>query len=163
MHEIGNYHDALTIRTWVRESGDDYLPRCSLTREAPEGWTFMGRGSYRSVWRSPEGVAYKVSHNTRYHDQQGDEAKALKRAWEEIEPLEGCRVPKFNQFDVNDELILAVEAIDGTTLDEYKGDDRDVYYEMLHALEQHYRVGDLHNENVMIDSGGQLVIVDLGG
>ena len=166
MHGIGNYHDAQTILQWVRESGEGEYgrPSCVEDEEAPLGWEYIGKGSARSVWRSPEGVAYKVAHAAEQAYQNGNEVEYLKDAWRKKAP-KGCRLPRFSGFDVNDEVIVAMESINGHRLYDYVyelGNDRGDYYDRMIRCEMRFGLIDLHDENVMIDAGGILVPVDFG-
>jgi len=164
MHSIGNDHDAHTILYWVRSHPKEYgRPSCVTRGEAPEGWEYVGRGSFRSVWRSPEGVAYKVGH---YEDdyQSSEEVHKLTEAWEVGAP-EGCRLPKFTPYYPDDDIVVAVELIKGETLYEYgesSGPFGD-YYDLLNDIEDRFRLSDMHDENVMVDEDGYLVPVDFGG
>ena len=164
MHSIGNEHDAQTILFWVRSHPKEYgRPSCINTRSAPEGWEFVGRGSFRSVWRSPEGVAYKVGH---YEDdyQSCEEIGKLKIAWEKGAP-EGCRLPKFSAYYPDGDVVVAVELIEGETLYEYgesSGPYGD-YYDLLSDIESRFELGDMHDENAIVDKDGLLVPVDFGG
>jgi len=165
MHSIGNEHDALTILHWVRSFPREYgRPKCATSGEAPDGWQFLGKGSFRSVWLSPEGVAYKVEHDPGYSYQSDEEINNLTEAWKRG-PLEGCRLPQFERYVVgDDDLVVAIEAIKGDTLYEYDGpEDRDDLYDLLRECEDYYRLGDLHDENAMVDEEGYLVPVDFGG
>lgn len=164
MYNIGNYQDARFILEWVRKSPfDEYDMRPTVVEEslAPEGWKFLGRGSFRSVWESPDGVAYKVQHQTGYSSQQTDEVENLKLAWSR-RPPEGCRLPKFNSFEVNDELVVVMELVRGVTLFEYCSGERSALYDLMHEVERAYRLLDVHDENVMVDEDGILVPVDFG-
>jgi len=161
-NSIGNAKDAESILIWVRWTG---LTRndCEMGRipETPEGWTYVGHGSYRSVWLSPEGVAYKVNHNPRWCRQTEEELEKLVDAWE-METPEGCRLPKFDRFEVDDETVVAIEYIKGLRLIDVPR-DRDELYDLLEECQDHYRLRDLHDENVIIEEGtGYLVPVDLG-
>jgi len=165
MHSIGNEHDAQTILYWVRSHPKQYgRPTCVTQGDAPEGWEFVGRGSFRSVWKSPEGVAYKVGH---YEDdyQSAEEIHNLRRAWGKEAP-EGCRLPRFSAYYPDDDIVVAVELIDGEML--YNHGEKESpfgfnYYDMLANLEDRYGLGDLHDENVIVDKDGYLVPVDFGG
>jgi RIO-like serine/threonine protein kinase len=164
MHSIGNEHDALTILHWVRSHPKEYgRPKCVIRGEAPLGWEYIGRGAYRSVWRSPEGVAYKVGHyDTDY--QSAEEVDKLSQAWKKG-PVEGCRLPKFTPYYPDDDIVVAVELIEGETLYEYgesSGPFGD-YYEILSDIEDAYRLGDMHDQNAIVDQDGFLVPVDFGG
>jgi RIO-like serine/threonine protein kinase len=164
MHSIGNEHDAQTILFWVRSHPKEYgRPSCVTRQQAPEGWEYVGRGSFRSVWRSPEGVAYKVGH---YEDdyQSSEEVSKLKYAWEQEVP-EGCRLPKFSAYYPDNDIVVAVELIEGETLYEYgesSGPFGD-YYDLLQDIEDRFRLSDMHDENAIVDRDGYLVPVDFGG
>ena len=162
MHAIGNEHDALTILHWVRDHSVEYgKPYCVEQESAPYGWKFIGTGSFRSVWLSPEGVAYKVTH-TDWDDQSVDEVNNLKRAWEREVP-DRCRLPRFADFCLGDEIVVAVEFIKGRVLNEYRGEGKNGYYSLMHEIEKYYKLYDMHDENVMVDEDGYLVPVDFGG
>lgn len=165
MHGIGNYRDARTILEWVRGHELEYgKPSCVEHEEAPLGWEFIATGSARSVWRSPEGIAYKVVHSTRWDTQNSDEVDHLREAWSKGAP-EGCRLPKFSSFDVGDELVVVMEAINGSRLVDYVyeyGNDRDDYYDRMSICETRFGLIDMHDENVVIDEDGLLVPVDFG-
>lgn len=174
MHSIGNARDAGVILAWVRSHRSSRYgkPDCVDSESAPEGWDFVGTGSFRSVWRSPEGVAYKVNHSGDYDSQSGDEVMHLEFAWNRQDEVpEGCRLPKFDEFRVDEEIVVAIEHIIGVTLYEYsyRGMDgvhpnRDTLYDRLYECENTYGLGDLHDENVIIESStGMLVPVDFGG
>lgn len=166
MHDIGNYHDAQTILQWVRDHGEGEYgrPSCVWDESAPLDWEFLGSGSARSVWRSPDGVAYKVVHDASWDRQNGNEVDRLTEAWLKEVP-EGCRLPRFTGFDVNDEVVVAMESINGPRLYDYvyeHGNGRDDYYDRLALCETRFHLIDLHDENVVIDEDGLLVPVDFG-
>ncbi len=167
MHSIGNEHDAQTIAYWVRSHSTEYgRPKCVIHGEAPDGWKFLGNGSFRSVWLSPEGVAYKVEHDTSYTYQSVEEVTKLGIAWDRG-PIKGCRLPKFHSYIVgDDDLVIAIEAINGVTLyeseEKYSPEGLD-YYDLLSEIESAYRLGDMHDENAIVDEDGYLVPVDFGG
>lgn len=153
MESIGKEEEAETILTHVREIGLEYL--------IPEGWERLGTGSYRSVWLSPSGVAYKVAHQRSYNTHQEVEVDALRRI-SGMEPPEGCRLPEFGVFRFEDETVVAMEAIKGVTLYDYRGDDRDRFWELLDDIRRAFKVCDMHDENAMVDQDGILVPVDFG-
>ena len=167
MHNVGNFHDAQTILQWVRNHPREYgRPKCVEEGSAPLGWTFLGTGSYRSVWRSPEGVAYKVGHSSEYN-QCHEEIRNLKNAWSTEIP-EGVRLPRFDSFEVNGELVPAMEVVEGMTLgtwDDEIGDPslRSRYYELMCLCERRFHLWDMHADNCMIDLDGLLVPIDFGG
>ena len=139
MHSIGNESDAQTILRWVRSHSGEYgIPSCVEHNEAPEGWKYVGHGSFRSVWCSPEGVAYKVEHGTSGWSYQSEtEVDNLKFAWEKGAP-EGCRLPRFDEFVVDDTCVVAMELISGARLYDYGKTDGPFgdYYKLLGLIEQ---------------------------
>lgn len=163
MHGIGNEHDAQTIYFWVASQRREYdKPLCAYSEEAPLGWEYVASGSFRSVWRSPEGIAYKVNHHKQYSRQSSAEVENLGRVWKEGAPS-GCRLPKFGEFRVDGETIVAIEYIKGVRLYDYGGDDKEDMYELLREIEYELNLGDMHDENALVDDDGLLVPVDLGG
>lgn len=165
MHSIGNFHDAQTILQWVRSHPVEYgRPSCVEDKSAPLGWEYVGKGSHRSVWRSPEGVVYKVGHHDGYN-QCTEEITKLKEAWS-IEAPEGVRLPRFNSFEVDGEVIPVMEAVEGTTLCRWSiknRDNRSKYRQLMRLVEQKFRLRDMHDENCMVDLDGYLVPIDFGG
>lgn len=164
MHNIGNEHDALTILHWVRDHDSEYgFPSCVEHESAPYQWEFVGRGSFRSVWLSPEGVAYKVDHSSgRWNGQCQEEIENLKMAWKKG-ALDGTRLPKFSEYDFGEEVVVAIEMVKGSTLGTYEGNSYHSYYSLMGKVERYYRLGDIHAENVMVDEEGLLVPIDFGG
>ena len=166
MHGIGNEQDAQKILSWVRSYPTRYSrPECVNNEEAPDGWEFLGSGSFRSVWLSPEGVAYKVNHRDDYDEQGEGEVSNLREAWKR-QPPEGCRLPEFNHFLIGGEVIVAIEAIDGVTVEEHLRGEREPdrsMHKLMRDCESMYKLCDVHTENAMIDSNGFLVVVDWGG
>lgn len=166
MHSIGNFHDAQTILHWVRSHPSRYgRPTCVTEESAPEGWSYLGRGSFRSVWLSPEGVAYKVGHEGYRENQCSDEIANLRSAWADPRSVpDGCRLPRFEGFDVDGDLVVAIEKISGMVLDEYHGEEQSKYYKLMRTVEKVFRLWDMHSENCMVEDGtGYLVPVDFGG
>lgn len=165
MHGIGNKTDAEIIYSWVlglREERN--WPDYAKDGAAPDGWKYIASGSFRSVWLSPEGVAYKVEHDERggYSRQSANEIENLKIAWERGVP-EGCRLPRFDDFRLKGEVVVAIEYITGDTLYRYSGPkDTGDLYGLMHKFEKELRLCDMHDENVIVDADGLLVPVDLG-
>lgn len=162
MHSIGNEHDAQTIYYWVRGHENRYgKPSCVEQESAPYGWEFVGSGSFRSVWLSPEGVVYKVEHGYEYDYQSEEEINNLKRVWERGAP-QGCRLPKFDKYIVDDRFVVAMELIKGVLLYEYGGPEREELYGILSDVENDLSLNDMHDENALVDEDGYLVPVDFG-
>lgn len=162
MHNIGNIEDAETILHWVRSSEYSYGLSSVVAEElAPEGWEYLGRGSFRSVWLSPEGVAYKVEHSDCYGCQSVIEVDNLTYAWSRQVP-DGCRLPRFHGYRIGHEMVVAVERVSGKTLYETEAPGTERLYDLMHRLEKLFSLSDMHDENVMVDEDGILVLVDLG-
>lgn len=163
MHNIGNITEAGEILSWVRRYSHEYgIPDCVRSESAPEGWAYVGHGSFRSVWRSPSGVAYKVNHTVE-DCQNRDEVENLMEAWVRGVP-EGCRLPRFDLFEVDEESVVAVELIRGKVLRDCR--DRaswDVLVSLLRQVERKFDLCDLHTDNAIVDEDGLLVVVDFGG
>lgn len=160
---IGNYEDAKLIHDWVYDSGECYgRPMVVEDGKAPEGWDYIGQGTFRSVWRSPGGVAYKVQHQKRSMQSNDEEYANLEQA-RSCDLPEMVRLPEAALFDFGDVSIIAMELIDGPRLFDYDGPDEDDYYDAIHACQAILRLDDLHDENCVVDTwGGKVVIVDLG-
>lgn len=164
MHNIGNPHDARTILEWVRSHPAEgwRIPACVMDEHAPEGWEYVGRGSYRSVWRSPEGVAYKVGHQDSRWNQCLDEITNLKAAWERG-AIDGVRLPRFNSFEIDGELVVALELIEGERLCDYGGLNYRELASLIGDIEDEYGLSDMHDQNCIVDTDGLLVPIDFGG
>lgn len=165
MDKIGNAVDAQLILDWTR-AGAYRFGRSDRVRdgEAPEGWEYIDAGSFRSVWVSPEGVAYKVTHDPGHTAPNENEWCSLKAAWTSKLPM-GVRLPRAFLFDLEwegrAECVVAMERIEGPLLYDYEGDRRGEYYASLSACETLLDLWDLHDENAVVDIvSGDIVIVD---
>lgn len=171
--EIGNAEDARIIfdavNAWKRPFYGAHYEDCPL----PEGWSFLGNGSYRSVWCSPSGVAYKVAHDEDGCD-NADEYENYVRIMQECDLPEGTRVPACTLHEVEeDRWIIAVEKVNGKTVAAYQDELSDEIgwdeakekckpiYKLMNELEQETCIWDMHSENAMIDENGMVVFVDL--
>ena len=120
------------------------------------GWLYrVARNRITDLFRKRRLLAFSEA------SQQTDEVENLKLAWSR-RPPEGCRLPKFNSFEVNDELVVVMELVRGVTLFEYCSGERSALYDLMHDIERAYRLLDVHDENVMVDEDGILVPVDFG-
>ena len=167
MSTIGNYEDARFILEYVRVSPTwEGKPLVAANGDAPFGWGYVGSGSFRSVWRSPEGVAYKVQHRLDGWQGNGEEYQNLQSAV-------GCdlpddvRLPEADLYEIDvkggTEHVIAMELIHGDLLDYYDGDNCQALHDTLRRCESILGLGDLHGENAVVDDSGVLVIVDFGG
>lgn len=162
---VGNAEEARFIHQWVRSMvGEGFAPSRGVTDNPPEGWDFLGVGSFRSTWRSPTGVAYKVQHSSESHQGNELEYRVAVRLMS-AEPLEGVRFPACSLFPVIDgEDVIAMECVKGVTLCEFDHWSRGDLYGRMYSAESHYGLRDIHDENVMVEvDTGTLVIVDLAG
>lgn len=160
MHGIGSLEEAEFIVGYIERRSKDYSGlRAEDGVGAPQGWEFLGAGCDRSVWGSPSGVAYKVPHNPDDQAQSENEISHLDWAWK-LTPPEGCRIPQFDSFWVNDILVVAMEVVRGECL--YRIDDNADLRRLARICQEVYGLRDLHTENVMLDTEGVLVPVDFG-
>lgn len=173
MNVLGNSQDAKLIYQWVhgqRDKRDPYAySRGSMG--APEGWEFLGYGSFRSAWRSPEGVCYKVEHYYSGWANDSDNSKEYKNwsRWsrECILP-ERVRLPDLTYFENGGKPVIAMECVKGVTLTAWRrrpGNEGgyEAYRKLMFKAEDEMDgMCDMHGENVMVEEEtGDLVVVDL--
>lgn len=163
---IGCVEEAEFIFAWVKGLASQSL--WEFKKNVPEGWEFLGSGSYRSTWRSPSGVAYKVQHHTgSYQNNKGEYDKILNS--KEREPLEGVRLPRCSFYAIHpDEGVIAMECVRGATLynrfevDGYDETPRE-FIDLMWRVERYYRLVDMHSDNIMIEDDTDVLIpVDFG-
>lgn len=172
METVGNAEDARFIHEWHERRFDGGFEAYAKESDAPKGWKFLGAGKYRSVWRSPEGVAYKVEHNPYrgYGQTNSEEYDKVRFAWS-CDPLADVRLPRVELYSLRDDVdVIAMECISGKTVSDQWGDRywlipqyvEDVIEEMCHA----YGLHDLHSGNVMVteheEGQYELTPVDFG-
>ena len=166
MEILGNAQDARLISDFIRAVPE----RKYGNKGAPNGWEFLGYGSFRSAWRSPDGVCYKVEHY--YSDYESDNGCEYQnwRKWCKYELPEGVRIPSLTYYENNGRPVVAMECVKGRTLSQWASDNclpfnDGTYLEYRSLMREAGRVvgsADMHVENVMIDEDTQdLVIVDL--
>lgn len=166
MEKIGSEKNAKLIRDWVASSrniNNWNIPEHVVHGDAPEGWAYLGRGSFRSAWLGPDGVVYKVGHQKNSH-QQEQEVEKIQECLEKKQ-LPGCRIPRASEwrFDDGDEIVVSMEKVNGTTLNNYLGPDREEMYDFMLNVEKHFRLWDMHDQNIMVDEiTNELVPVDFG-
>lgn len=165
---LGNEEDARFIRDWhFGGRRDDWG---NPVGELPEGWGRLGSGSYRIAYLSPDGVVYKVQQRYalpgEYEGQSNkSEAENLRRFWL-IKMPPGCRLPRFQFFELDGKGVMAMERL-GRTLSQYSQWDEkgSNYWALRNKL---YRtltgVCDLHGGNLAVDEERDLLVpIDLGG
>ena len=108
-----------------------------------------------------------MGHNSGAYNQCSEEINRLKEAWS-IEAPEGVRLPRFNSFEVDGEVVPVMEVVKGETLSRWNRRQldrslRSKYRELMRLVEQKFRLWDMHDENCMVDLDGFLVPIDFGG
>lgn len=175
---LGNSQDARLIYSWVHESKKDPYAMGRGSQGAPEGWKFLGYGSFRSAWLSPDGVVYKVEH---YYPTYGgpdftsDNSKEYRNwlLWRKCELPARVRLPEVTLYENGGKPVIAMECVRGDVLRKWRGVDIynpnswstafKFYQKLMHAAEDALDgMSDMHDENCMVDDEtGELVIVDL--
>lgn len=162
---IGNEKDALFIHDWYHSKGwGKYDP--------PEGWQYMGGGSYRSAYLSPDGVVYKVQMNlgnwliqTNYSEYQ---------TWKRL--YFGCKMPKYSRLPrlsyyavpgEGDLGVIAIEPLSKVSLYrkvEIDKCDTDLrWFDVADKITRVTGVQDLYGPNLMLDTKNNLLVpTDLG-
>jgi len=166
---VGNARDAEFIHEWVRSHMNDWSrPSDEAKENPPEGWEYLGSGSFRSVWRSPDGVAYKVQHRPTSGQSNESEWVSVQQAYTKPAPA-GTRLPLCSFYERGNRMdgVMAMECIAGSTLDEFYGGDfyhiPDVARDLMWNLETTYGLGDMHEQNVMVEDETELLIpIDFG-
>lgn len=165
---LGNEADARFIRDWY--TCELEKPTYNQLRDAPEGWTRVDAGCYRTVFLSPGGVVYKVEQ--RYakpggHEGQSNKTEAanLRKYWLTKMP-EGCRMPRWGFFELGGRGVIAMECFK-KTLSAYSAYDSpgSDYWARVRLLQRALDdIYDLHGGNMAVDEENQkLVPIDLGG
>lgn len=163
MDILGNEQDARLIRDFVLAD----KKRARGRMGCPDGWQFLGSGSFRSVWLSPEGVCYKVEHE--YYPYSSDNAAEYRnwRNWTRNCMLpEGTRIPELTYYELDGKPVIAMERVNGETFFNAKSfipeEEIARFRDLMYELEEELGSSDIHDENVMVDySTMELVIVDL--
>lgn len=165
MDKIGNAMDARLIRNVF----NDYQTSSEVNACTPEscplpdGWSYVSSGAFRSVFRSPDGVGYKVERKRHKRDSSDNlrEYNASIRIRKECVEIPGVRIPEMTYYELdNNDPVIAVEFIDGKTLYGH-GDPDGKYQPLIERLETEWRIWDTHGFNLMVDKDESLVLVDI--
>ncbi len=166
---LGNSQDAKFITEWARGCPDGSNRRF-YGGPMPEGWKFIGYGSFRSVYLSPEGVAYKVQqYYSQYSWDNVGEYQNWQRIHRECEFPEGVRLPDLTLYENGGKPVVAMEYVRGMTLADFnrscQGDEQDKYRRYRGLMVEcgyGFNLLDMHEENVMVDEeSGDLVVIDI--
>lgn len=140
-------------------------------RLIPSGWEFLGQGSTRNAYRGPDGIVYKLAHDSDndWNEIEAEQARRF-RGRKELTRLETV-IPPTRLWWVGDDNVLAMGYAEGIRLacasriDEpcdcrYWGERRiccQLLYDKLDAM----GIPDMFYENVIYD-GRVWNIIDLG-
>lgn len=161
---LGNAKDAEFIHNWYHE-----VPYGQAG--APEGWKYLGSGSFRSAYLSPDGVVYKVQKDIGpwcgYQTNEG-EWETWKRLYLGCKMPKHSRLPKLTYFPISEKVgVIAIERLKGKYT--YYGQFKDeagvprYWSDVCDAIRTTTKLGDLHGNNLMIDEERNLLVpTDLG-
>jgi hypothetical protein len=173
MGMIGNAEDAEFIRDWYREEASRQEWGYNFhSGAAPEGWRLLGEGCYRTVFASPDGVAYKVEMQPSEgsEDYEGcqsnwSEHENLRRLYLECKMPKGARLPRHTLYVLEGEAVMAMELVTGSTLSHYSRhrSPGEGYWSLRRVIQDRTGIEDMHGGNIMVDENtNELVPVDLG-
>lgn len=165
---IGNEKDALLIHNWWHSHRDSY-------RKPPKGWKYLGDGSFRTAYLSPDGVVYKIQKDlsgVRYLTNQTNygEYETWKRLYFGCKMPKHSRLPKLSYYAVPGQHNVGVIAIERLR-------KNPPYYEQVNKTGEEYlywsdvasavasacQVGDLYGDNIFLDEENNLLVpTDLG-
>lgn len=158
---IGNAEEAQFISDWYRNS------KCVCVTGAPEGWKYLGSGSYRTAYLSPSGVVYKVQQDPgcSYQSNRG-EWDTYRRLYYTCKMPKHSRLPKMGFFPMGSTVgVIAAEFIpkECTWYRVLKNDKGEEYMfsDVVRAVRDATRIGDLYGENVRLDANNMVVPTDI--
>lgn len=141
---IINIHDAAEAYKIARETQ-------VWARQDVEGWTFLGEGSYRSVWTKDGEVAYKIAHD---EDPTANDPEWYNyQDWSEKLPA-GIEMPQMMALTYNGETIIAVEVVQG------KHPEWDPPEWISNFLARTMEVFDCVSHNIVERADGVFVLLD---
>lgn len=159
---IGNEKDALLIHNWWHSHRDSY-------RNPPEGWEYLGAGSFRAAYLSPSGVVYKVQKDrpgVRYQSNLG-EWNVYKRLYYTCKMPRHSRLPKLGYFPIEGDWgVIAIEKLEKNPsyYERVKGTDEYLTWsDVTREVSNVCKIGDLFGDNVFLDEKENLLVpTDLG-
>ena len=147
----------------------------TLYNECPDGWEYVGAGTFRQVFRAPSGVVYKKEIIPRGNNGAGNRSEYKNLCNIREIPVAGWRIPDFELYVTEDGMpIIAMEFIDGAFEEEaYCDPYGDGFCEcsrsggecvnvLLEIPAAHWGLTDVHNENVLVEEDGTRVLIDAG-
>lgn len=156
---IGTRSRARSIQKWFNDHRDNWYDAIP-----PKGWKKVGSGGTRIVYLHEEsGVVYKVcSYRHEDYDNHAEleNARSLYRRVRNNDQWWGAyvRIPKTSGFSFEDNLVVAMEYIEG--LMGYQSPDNS----SQRAREELHSVGfsDMHGKNYIVDKDGTHWPIDMG-
>lgn len=155
---VGNQEEAKFIHDWwwkeLRNRGS----------QAPEGWEYLGAGSFRAAYLAPSGVVYKVQKHrpsSRYQTNKG-EYEAWRKLYFGRKMPAHSRLPKLGYFPIDDKWgVVAIERL--TKSYNYWGcvpdtNDTMTWSEVINRISMECRIGDLGGNNLFLDDDGKTIV-----
>lgn len=161
---VGNQDEATFIHNWYHAHARlrDYYVNSNL----PEGWQFLGAGSFRAAYLSPSGVVYKVQKDlsgSRYQTNKG-EYDAWRRLYFNTKMPRYSRLPKMGYFPVDEFNGIGVVAIERLTKNwSYWGcvpgtNDTVYWNDIVRDISNRCKIGDLGGNNLFLSDDEKTII-----
>lgn len=155
---IGNQEEAQFIHDWWWEERHD------RHGDAPEGWEYLGQGSFRIAYLSPSGVVYKVQKEGAHYTYQTNkgEHEAWRRLYFNCKMPEHTRLPKIGYFPIDESWgVIAIERLRRGY--DYWGcvpgtNDSLTWREVIERISAECRIGDLGGNNLFLDDDGKTIV-----
>lgn len=160
---VGNQEEAKFIHDWwwSREYYHDY--------QAPEGWEYLGEGSFRAAYLAPSGVVYKVQMDlpSARHQSNKREYEVWRNLYFNCKMPAHSRLPKLGYFPISDDWgVVAIERL--TKGYEYWGcvpgtNDTLTWMQVINRISSQCNISDLVGDNLFLDDDGKTIVpTDLG-
>jgi len=162
---IGNAEEAQFIEHWYRNVRDRYDYGNTT---APEGWTYLGEGCYRTAYLAPSGVVYKVQQSMLSDGWQTNEGEweNWKRIYISCKMPKHSRLPKLTYFPVGEKRgVIAIERFTRnlSRVNFYAAENGVDYWQVRDQIGKVTGLADLGGSNLFVDDETkQLVPTDLG-
>ncbi len=155
---VGNQEEAKFIHDWWWGGYYEFSP------QAPEGWEYLGEGSFRAAYLAPSGVVYKVQKDlpsSRYQTNKG-EYEAWRKLYFDCKMPAHSRLPKLGYFPIDDRWgVVAIERF--TKSYDYWAcvpdtNDMVTWNHVINRISQECRIGDLSGNNLFLDDDGKTIV-----